>query len=202
MKPPRRLVRLAGVSKLDQPSALAHRTRINNPNLRSFAQESILSCAAVSQLKLSPKILATGRFIIEMLNAVLNEETGELMEYRHIIKNQKYCELYCNSYGKDLGRLAQGIPRRVNGTNTILFINKADVPVVRWKDVTYERVVVSYRPEKGDPYCTQLTIEGNLIIKPSDCGTPPVDILAVKLLINSVSSTPNTKFMTVDVRTS
>ena len=43
----------------------------------------MLYCAAVRQIKLSTKILATYHFLIEMLNAVLNEETGELMEYRH-----------------------------------------------------------------------------------------------------------------------
>ena len=47
-------------------------TRSKNPNFRSVAQEAILSCAAVSQLKLSPKILSTRRFPIEMINTVLN----------------------------------------------------------------------------------------------------------------------------------
>ena len=60
----------------------------------------MLSCSAVSQLKLLPKILATRRFPIEMINAVLNEETEELMEYRHIMKTPKYRELYCKSYSK------------------------------------------------------------------------------------------------------
>ena len=118
----------------------------------------MLSCAAVSQLKLSPKILATCRFTIEMINAVLNKETGELTEYRHRMKNPKYHELYCKSYSKELGRLSQGLPRIVNGTNTIFFINKEDIPEEQWKDVTYGRVVVNYRPDKGDPYRTQLTV--------------------------------------------
>ena len=60
--------------------------------------------------------------------------------------------------------------------------------------------MVSYRPEKGDPYITQLTVEGNLIIYPSDCGTPTVNLLKVKLLIYSVISTPNAKFLTIDIK--
>ena len=78
-----------------------------------------------------------------MLNAVLNKETGELMEYHHIMKTPKYRELYCKSYSKEMGRLAQGLPRIVNGTNTIFFINKEDIPEEQWKDVTYGRVVVN-----------------------------------------------------------
>ena len=89
-----------------------------------------------------------------MINAVLNEETGELMEYRHIMKNPKYRQLYATSYRKELGRLAQGMTGHAEGTNTVYFIDKTDIPVERWKDVTYGRVVVAYRPEKSDPYQT------------------------------------------------
>ena len=118
----------------------------------------MLSCAAVIQLKLLPKILASRRFPTENINVVLNKDTGDLMEYCHIMKTPKYRELYCKSYRKEMGRLAQGLPGIVNGTNTILFINKADIPKEQWKDVTYGRVVVNYRPDKGDPYRTQLTV--------------------------------------------
>ena len=60
----------------------------------------MMSYAAINQLKLSPKILATRRFPFEMINTVLNEETGDLMEYHHIMKTPKYRELYCKSYIK------------------------------------------------------------------------------------------------------
>ena len=103
-----------------------------------------------------------------MLNAVLNEETGEIMEYQQLMKSPKYRNLYKNSYSKKLELLVQCIPDVVKGTNTIFFINKADVPAERWKDVTYGRVVVYYQPEKSDPYCTRLTVGGNLIVYPSD----------------------------------
>ena len=83
----------------------------------------MLSCAAVSQLRLLPKSLATRRYPIEMINAVINKETGDIMEYRHILKNPKYRELYCKSYSKELGWIAQGLPRLVEGTSTI-FLNQ------------------------------------------------------------------------------
>ena len=41
---------------------------------------------------------------------------------------------------------------------------------------------------------------GNLINYPSDCGTPTADLLTVKLMFNSIISTPNAKFMTIDIK--
>jgi len=114
----------------------------------------MLACADVAQLKLSPKSLSGRRFPLEMLNAVLDEDTGKLMEYRALMKSPKYSKLYGQSYAKELGRLAQGIPGTVEGTNTIFFIHKSNVPAERWRDITYGRVVVNYRPEKDDPYRT------------------------------------------------
>ena len=76
----------------------------------------------------------------------------------------------------------------------------ADVHTERWKDVTYRGVVVSYRPEKGNSYRTRLTVGGNLIIYPSEYSTPTVDFLTVKLLINSVISTPDARFMNIDIK--
>ena len=112
----------------------------------------MLACAKIAQLDLAPKRLASRSFPLEILYAVLNEDTGELMEYRALMRNPKYQTLYAQSYAKELGRLAQGIPGMVTGTNTIFFINKSKVPAVRWRDITYGRVVVKYRPKKDDPY--------------------------------------------------
>jgi hypothetical protein len=40
----------------------------------------------------------------------------------------------------------------------------------------------------------------NLINYPDDCGTPTADMLTVKLLLHSVVSTNNAKFMTIDLK--
>ena len=110
----------------------------------------MLRCATVAQMKLYPKQLSGRRFPIEMINAVMNEETGKLLEYRHIMNNPKYLQLFATSYSKELGRLAQGMPGKTEGTNTIYFIDKADIPAEIWKDLTYGRVVVDYCPNKPD----------------------------------------------------
>jgi hypothetical protein len=41
---------------------------------------------------------------------------------------------------------------------------------------------------------------GNLTNYPGNCSTPTADLLTVKLLLNSVISTPNVKFMTLDLK--
>ena len=175
-------------------------TRARTKAFRSVTEEAMLACIDIAQLHLAPQALASRRFPLEMINAVLNEDTGELMEYRALMRHPRYRTLYAQSYAKELGRLAQGIPGVVKGTNTIFFINKGEVPADRWRDITYGRVVVNYRPEKDDPYRTRLTVGGDRVNYPGDCGTPTVDLLTVKLLLNSVVSTPGARFMTIDIK--
>ena len=60
-------------------------------------------------------------------------------------------------------------------------------------------MAVNYCPEKYDPYRTRLTVGVNNISYPVDCGTPKVDLITVKLLLNIVVSTPCEKFVTIDI---
>ena len=82
------------------------------------------------------------------LAAVLDKDTEELMEYQHPIANPKYHATWTAAYGKELGRLAQGLTGTITGTNTVDFINKADIPAERWFDITYGRIVANFLPQK------------------------------------------------------
>ena len=62
------------------PTGPAARTRSKNLDFRTVAQEAVFSFSTVNLLNLSPARLAGRRLPPEMLNAVLNEETGEIME--------------------------------------------------------------------------------------------------------------------------
>ena len=88
-------------------------------------------------IEIKPQQLASRKFPIHMLNAVLNEETGKMMEYRHLLADPKYKTIYSKAFGKEVGRLAQGIPGVVQGTDTITFICKEEIPDEEWKNVTY-----------------------------------------------------------------
>ena len=85
------------------------------------------------------------------------------------------------------------MPCLVEGTNTMFFISKKSVPTNRWRDMTYGRIVVDYIQDKTDPYQTRLTLVGDRVNYPVDCGTPTVDLTTVKILINSIVSTLNEK---------
>ena len=50
--------------------------------------------------------------------AVIDDDTGQALEYQDLIKNEKYRDTWSTSLANELGRLAQGI-RDVKGTNTI-----------------------------------------------------------------------------------
>ena len=145
VEPPRRsariedLVRQEWVEKL-QDKGPAHRTISHT---HTVSQEAMLTRADIMQLNMSPRKLAGQKFPIEMINTVLNKETGEVIEYQQVRKNPKYCRLYETAYSKELGRLAQGMSRQAEGTNTLFFIDKNIVPVKRWRDITYIRVVVN-----------------------------------------------------------
>ena len=77
------------------------------------------------------KTIGTKTFPLKILSTVLDEDTGELMEYRNLMQKPKYWQLYRKSYAKEIGRLAQIMPGLVEGMNTMLLIEKQDIPVNR-----------------------------------------------------------------------
>ena len=157
----------------------------------------MLSC--ISQLKIFPRNISSRRLPIEMINVVLDEDTGELMEYSHLTKSLKNFQLYGKPYGKLLGQILQEMPGQVQVTNTIFFIDKSDFPTTPWRDVIYGRFVVNYRSEKSDLYQMRLIVGGDQVYYPGNCRTPTINIFTVKLLLNSVVSNTDAKFMTIDI---
>jgi hypothetical protein len=68
------------------------------------------------------------------------------------------------------------------------------------QDVTYGRMCVNYCPEKADPNRTCLTIGGNRITYPRDCVTPTVDMVTVKIHLNSIISTKGAHYCTINLK--
>ncbi len=138
----------------------------------SIIQESILACVDISKpmyivsqdlglqnyrekptFKISAKQLSTRKipmtWFCEMANSVLGEK-GKLLEYWHLIGNPKTKAVWAHLYGNEIGRLAQRMPGRNTGTNTILFIRRDQVPHDRMKDTTYGLITCLVCPEKND----------------------------------------------------
>jgi hypothetical protein len=101
-------------------------------------------------------------------NSVIDQITGQSYEYRHLVTGKvtgHTTEVWTKSFANELGRLANGVGTRVpEGTNTIFFINRSQVPTDR--KVTYGRIVCTIRPQKKETHRTRLTVGGNLIDYP------------------------------------
>jgi hypothetical protein len=177
------------------PSQVQHHT---------ITQEAILACmnicSYITSRSLTPANTARCLFPIEILNAVLDMNTGKLLEMQHLLVNPKYKELWGKSYTTELGRLAQGIPGVSKGTDTIVFIAHNEISFTQLKGVTYGRVCINYRPKEDVPNRTRLTVSGNRVNFPGDCGTSTVDMVTVKLHLNSVISTKGAHYCTIDLK--
>jgi hypothetical protein len=133
------------------------------------------------------------QFICDFASTVLDDKTGNLLEYCHLLKHPKYRDIWSKLFGTEIRWLA-------TTTKTIAFMSKDMIPQNRRKDITYGQIVCDYRSEKKDPYNTCITMGRNLINYPDDCSTPTANLLTVKIMFNSVISMPNAKFMTTDIQ--
>ncbi len=131
--------------------------------------------------------------------AVMDQETGRMLNYRALLKDPKYREAWLKSAANEFGRLAQGVGDRIKGTNTIQFIHQSEVPPERMQDVTYGQFVCTIRPEKDEQNRTRLVVGGDRVNYPGEVATPTAEMLVAKILFNSVISTPGARFMTMDV---
>ena len=95
-------------------------------------------------------------------------------------------------------RLAQGV-LDAKGTNTMFYIPKSEIPQDRWKDITYGRIVVNYRPNIAEKNIPSLTVGGDRLGYPFGLSTPMCDLPTIKLLWNLVLSTPRAKYFTPDI---
>ena len=123
-----------------------------------------------------------------------------MMNYRQLLRNPKYREVWSKSSANEFGRLANGVGGRIkNPTNTIKFIHEHEIPKQRKEDVTYGQFVYTIRPEKSEKERTRFTVGGDKINYPGEVATPTADMLVAKMLMNSVVSTPGARCMTMDI---
>jgi hypothetical protein len=87
---------------------------------------------------------------IPMANAVINQDTGASLEYRHLIQDEATLSVWNKAAENEFRRLAQGVGGRIEGSNTIFFIPRQAVP--KCKIVTYGRFVVDIRQNKNETH--------------------------------------------------
>ena len=130
-------------------------------------------------------------------NAVLNPLTGVLQEFRHLIKGPDK-GIWTKYLNNKFGRLAQGVIKKIDGTNTMYFIPKEEVPF-KTKKVTYPKIVCDIRPNKAETHRNRITVGRNLLDYSGTLTTPTATITTEKCLFNSVVSTPEAKCVLADI---
>jgi len=133
-----------------------------------------------------------------IMNAVLDTTTGELLEYKQLIQGPEK-HIWIRSLANYIGRLAQGISIRMKtGTNTIFFIHPSKIPKERKS--AYYKLVSSIRLLKTEINRVRVTIGGDCLDYDRFKSTISTTLTTIKIHLNSVVSTPNSKYMTMDIK--
>ena len=135
----------------------------------------------------------------QQIHMFVDMETGKLLEYHKLLHHPKFKDAWSTLAANEFGRLVQGVGGRVQGTNTIYFIHKAEIPIDPWKDITYIKFVCTVRTKTKEPNWTKATLGGNLINYAAVVGTPTANLPLIKIFLNSMISMPGAQFATADI---
>jgi hypothetical protein len=64
------------------------------------------------------------QFLCDWAHSILDDETGDLLEYRHLMKHPKYKDVWTHSFSKEIRQLA-------TMTETLSFLTKPEIPQER-----------------------------------------------------------------------
>ena len=165
-------------------------------------QQSKHLAATISSLNLSPSTISnapqTSWHRANTATGVpLDPITGKALRYP-ALKIGPEGEEWLTSMANEIGRLAQGVlPNVPEGTNTIFFISRTDLPPGR--KPTYVTIVPALRPLKKEQKRIRLCCGGDRIEYPGNLSTPTADLITTKLLLNSIISTPGARMATCDI---
>ena len=90
--------------------------------------------------------------------------------------------------------------KSTKGIDTFCAIRIKNIPRDRRKGITFTKVVCKLRPKKEDPNRTRITIMGNRVVYAGDAGTKIASLDLCKLMMNSVLSRKEAKFITYNIR--
>jgi hypothetical protein len=131
-------------------------------------------------------------------HTVIAATTGETFERAQFIRGVD-SEQWLYSTANKFRRLTKGIlPHIPSGTETMAYLHHDALP--NGRKATYARFVATEQPHKTEKKCVRLTVWGNLIDYPDKLITPSADLSTIKILLNSVISTPNARFATFDLK--
>jgi hypothetical protein len=127
-----------------------------------------------------------------------NPDTGQIAKYTKL-SNCSEGALWRASCADEIGRLCRGHGTEMpTGIDTMVFILISAVP--EGTKATYLLIVAAFRPKKANPRRVRFTVGGDRVYYDGDVSTKTADLTTVKTLLNSVISTPEAKFVTVDLK--
>ena len=124
-------------------------------------------------------------------------ETNNEIRHRQALKGPDKL-IWERATAMEIGRLTQGLPGLVEGTDTMYFINHNDKPNDR--RASYCRTVCSINPNKQETHRVRFTYGGDRSDYPYEVSTATVDTTTVKIHLNSVISTEGAKYATLDIK--
>ena len=136
----------------------------------------------------------------EQFNAVIDEVTGQSLDLLQLLQGPNK-STGRTSLANDLGRLTQGVGTRMPcGTNTVFYVPKASVSTNR--KVTYAHMVATICLHKTEVNRVRVTVGGNILDYPGATNTTTncASLTTTKCLLNRTVSTPDTWFMTLDIK--
>jgi hypothetical protein len=126
-----------------------------------------------------------------------------ISSYKKLMHDPATAEVWQTAFGKDFGGMAQGCNKTgQKGTNAMFVMTHDEImhALAAKKFFTYANPVVDFRPQKDDPHRIRITAGGNLIHYEGNASVRTADIDTAKIHWNSVVSTPNAKYMCLDIK--
>jgi hypothetical protein len=128
----------------------------------------------------------------------IHPDTGSLVDYPALLKSSQAAG-WIEANADEIGRLAQGYKKRnIPGTDTMHFIHVTDIP--KGRKPTYLKIVAADKPTKEITKRVRWTCGGDRVTYIGDVSTKTADLTTAKILFNSVLSTPDAKFMSIDIK--
>ena len=124
--------------------------------------------------------------------------TDQSLDLRKLLQNPNK-SIWRTSLANDLGRPTQGVGTCMPfGTNTVFYVAKSSIPANC--KVAYAHMVATIRPHKTEVNRVHVTVGGNILDYPGATTTNYASLTTTNCLLNSTISTPDARFMTLDIK--
>jgi hypothetical protein len=126
-----------------------------------------------------------------------DDEQDQKLTYRSLLKGRAKI-VWTRAAEMEFGRLAQGMPGLVAGTDTMRFVQHFVKPSNRI--ASYCRFVCAHNALKVEQHRVRMTYGGDRTDYTGDVSTVAIDATAVKVHLNSIISTPGARHLTIDIK--